>query len=146
MYKENLVLSLDVTGGQVLFFKAKRMDSVINWFEIPAEDLARAAAFYSGILGKDLVMRDYMGVTMAFFPMEGREGVGGTVVKVANVRPSTDGTIVYLNVNGRLDEVLRRVEPAGGEVLMPRTDIGDPGFIATIRDTEGNRVGLHSMS
>ncbi len=27
--------------------------------------------------------------------------------------------------------------------MLPRTDIGEPGFIAMILDTEGNRVGLH---
>jgi predicted enzyme related to lactoylglutathione lyase len=27
---------------------------------------------------------------------------------------------------------------------MPKTDIGDPGFIAVLRDTEGNSVALHS--
>jgi predicted enzyme related to lactoylglutathione lyase len=27
---------------------------------------------------------------------------------------------------------------------MPKTDIGAPGFIALVRDTEGNVVGLHS--
>ena len=33
---------------------------------------------------------------------------------------------------------------AGGKVVMPKTDIGPPGFIALVRDTEGNVVGLHS--
>ena len=32
---------------------------------------------------------------------------------------------------------------AGGELVQPFTDIGVPGFIALIRDTEGNVVGLH---
>jgi uncharacterized protein len=27
---------------------------------------------------------------------------------------------------------------------MPKTDIGDPGFIGTMLDTEGNRVGIHA--
>jgi len=29
-------------------------------------------------------------------------------------------------------------------VVQPKTDIGPPGFIALVRDTEGNIVGLHS--
>jgi predicted enzyme related to lactoylglutathione lyase len=29
-------------------------------------------------------------------------------------------------------------------VVQPKTDIGPPGFIALVRDTEGNVVGLHS--
>ena len=27
---------------------------------------------------------------------------------------------------------------------MPKTDIGDPGHIAWVLDTEGNTVGLHA--
>jgi predicted enzyme related to lactoylglutathione lyase len=120
------------------------MGNVINWFEIPVKDLGRAAAFYSDVLGRDLALRERAGVTMAFFPMDG-QGVGGTLVRVANVAPSQDGTIVYLSVEGRMDEALGRVGRAGGKILMSRTDVGRAGFIATILDTEGNRVGLHSM-
>ena len=29
---------------------------------------------------------------------------------------------------------------------MPKTDIGEHGFVAMFVDTEGNKVGLHSMS
>jgi predicted enzyme related to lactoylglutathione lyase len=30
-------------------------------------------------------------------------------------------------------------------VVKPRTAIGEHGFIAIVKDTEGNGVGLHSM-
>lgn len=63
-------------------------------------------------------------------------------MKDVRYRPSPDGAIVYLDAPG-LDAVLSRVERAGGKVVMPRTDIGEPGFIALVVDTEGNRVGLH---
>jgi predicted enzyme related to lactoylglutathione lyase len=29
---------------------------------------------------------------------------------------------------------------------MPHTGIGENGFIALVLDTEGNRIGLHSMT
>ena len=54
------------------------------------------------------------------------------------------GVIVYLDADGTLDAGLARVERAGGQVILPKTDIGPPGFIALVRDTEGNLVGLHS--
>jgi predicted enzyme related to lactoylglutathione lyase len=38
------------------------------------------------------------------------------------------------------------VEGAGGQVIMPKTNIGENGFIAMFMDTEGNRVALHSMN
>jgi len=64
-------------------------------------------------------------------------------VKDGRFRPSPDGTVVYLDAGAALDDCLRLVEAAGGRVVLPRTDIGDPGFIALVVDTEGNRVGLH---
>ena len=34
----------------------------------------------------------------------------------------------------------------GGEVLLPKTSVGEHGFCAWLRDSEGNRVGLHSLA
>jgi predicted enzyme related to lactoylglutathione lyase len=41
---------------------------------------------------------------------------------------------------------IARANAQGAEILMTKTAIGENGFIAHIRDCEGNRVGLHSMS
>ena len=55
--------------------------------------------------------------------------------------------VVYLNADPQLAQVLARVPKAGGEVLLPRTALPDGmGYFAQIRDTEGNRVGLHAMA
>lgn len=41
--------------------------------------------------------------------------------------------------------LLACVEKAGGKVVMPKTSLGENGFMAIFKDTEGNRVALHSM-
>jgi predicted enzyme related to lactoylglutathione lyase len=41
--------------------------------------------------------------------------------------------------------VLQRIPKAGGTVVKPKFSIGQHGFIALFKDTEGNVVGLHSM-
>jgi predicted enzyme related to lactoylglutathione lyase len=83
-------------------------------------------------------------MAMALFPYDqGARGVGGALVKDVRFRPSPDGAVVYLDAGSGLDGCLQRAQAAGGKVVMPRTDIGAPGFIAMIVDTEGNRVGLH---
>jgi predicted enzyme related to lactoylglutathione lyase len=41
------------------------------------------------------------------------------------------------------DGCIERATRAGGRVVLPKTDIGDPGFIAILADTEGNHVALH---
>ncbi|HQY62918.1 MAG TPA: VOC family protein [Polyangiaceae bacterium] len=112
----------------------------INWFEIPVRDLDRATAFYEQVLAVALKREDFHGTPMAMFCTD----VGGALVKDERRKPTADGALVYLDASGKLDECLARVVEAGGEVLTPRTDVGDPGFIALVRDTEGNTFGLHA--
>lgn len=56
------------------------MKNVISWFDIPTEDFDRAVKFYSNILGKEIRVDSFMGQKLGFFPMEGRDGVGGDLV------------------------------------------------------------------
>jgi len=69
---------------------------------------------------------------------------GGALVKSPNHKPSTEGSIVYLNGNPNLQLLLDRIEGAGGKITMPKTNIGENGNMAYFLDTEGNQVGLHS--
>ncbi len=123
-------------------------NNVVNWFQIPSKDFKRALKFYSTILGNEVAVRDFDGQAMGFFPMAGgpdSHGVGGNLMPPADDNiPSATSTTVFLACDGRIDAVIARVEPAGGKILMPKFDMGKPGFMAVIQDTEGNRVGLHS--
>jgi len=56
------------------------------------------------------------------------------------------GTTVYLDGGNDLSVPLGRVEGAGGKVILPKTAVGgNRGFIALFIDTEGNKVGFHSI-
>jgi predicted enzyme related to lactoylglutathione lyase len=70
--------------------------------------------------------------------------VAGALIKDEKRQPGPGGQVVYLNTTGSLDACLARVQGAGGAVVLPKTDLGKPGFIAPVRDTEGNVVGVHS--
>ena len=118
--------------------------NAINWFEIPVSNLERATKFYSTILGAKLELVEAMGLRMAFFPAE-EGGVGGGLVQGNGYVPAAQGINVYLNGGDDLNVVLRKVEAAGGKVTLPKTNIGENGFMAFFTDTEGNKVGLHSM-
>lgn len=126
------------------------MAHAISWFEIPVENLDRAITFYSTVLKAELQTMDMGSSLMAFLPAA-QDEVGGAIVKVHDERqgykPSHSGSVVYLNGGDDLNEKLARVEAAGGKVLTPKTDIGQGfGFFAFFEDTEGNRVGFHSMA
>ncbi len=119
------------------------MKSAINWFEISVSNMDRAVKFYSTVLAVEFKREDFGGRDMAVFPAED-PGVGGALLADPQRKPSMDGVLVYLDATGKLDACLTRVIPAGGEILLPRTSVGDPGFIAIVRDSEGNCVGLHA--
>jgi predicted enzyme related to lactoylglutathione lyase len=119
--------------------------NVVNWFEIPANDLDRAQKFYQGMLAQDLKRVEFNGTRMAMFPAE-EPAVSGALIADGKRKPAIDGSLLFLNVEGQLDACLKRVPGAGGSILVPRTDIAPHGFIAIVRDSEGNSVGLHSMT
>ena len=122
------------------------MPNAINWFEIPVKNIERAVKFYQTILGKKMPMMEAMGMKSAFFPADMENGsVGGCLIAGKGYKPALSGSLVYLNAGPNLKKALSKVEKAGGKILMPKTSIGHNGFMAYFKDTEGNKVGLHSM-
>ena len=121
-------------------------NNALNWFEIMVADFDRAKGFYETILANTLEDVVEGKAKMALFPAEYDKGVGGCLTLMEGCGPGAGGTLVYLNVEGDLDGVLARIPEAGGEVIKPRTAIPPHGFIGIFRDSEGNVVGLHSMS
>lgn len=120
------------------------MPNQVVWFDIPVVDLDRAIRFYSAVLGAKLAKEDFQGFSMGMLPME--EGsVSGCLVQTKENSPSAQGVLIYLNVQGRLDDAIRAVEGNGGKVVQGRHSIEPYGFRAIVLDSEGNRVALHSM-
>lgn len=124
--------------------KATRKDA-LNWFELYVNDFDRAKRFYESVLETSLQTFEMENCRMGMFPHEQKNGIGGSITKMNGISPGQGGTLIYLNVEGDLDGVLKRIPGAGGAVIKPRTSIGEHGFIAVFKDTEGNNVGLHSM-
>ena len=124
------------------------MNTAISWFEIPTSDLDRATKFYETIFGFKLVAMDMPGMKMRTFPLDDpMKGVGGTLVQTDGFhQPSNEGVLIYLNGNPDVQNVIGKVEAAGGKVVLPKTEISpEYGFMAVFIDTEGNRIGLHSV-
>lgn len=115
----------------------------VNWFEIPANDLERAKAFYEAVLGVRLELNQMGPMQMAWFPMaQGGPGAAGTLAKMEGYTPSHEGTMVYFSVED-IDTTLGLAEQHGGKTLVPKMPIGEHGHIAHFEDSEGNRLGLH---
>ena len=121
-------------------------DNALNWFEISVSDMARARKFYEAVFSIELYETEMMGMKMAFFPADGMNGkVGGGLVEGPYHKPGADGAKIYLNANPDLNNVLGKIDAAGGTVTMPKTLINEEtGYMAFFIDSEGNSVGLHS--
>ncbi|HUA62056.1 MAG TPA: VOC family protein [Verrucomicrobiae bacterium] len=117
----------------------------IVWFEIPVQDMDRAVRFYETVLETKL-KREQAGPTpIAIFTYD-PPFVSGCLAKDEKLQPSAQGSLVYLNADPNLDSALERAKANGGQVVTPRTPLPGLGFYASIRDTEGNTVGLHAIS
>lgn len=123
------------------------MTNAINWFEIPVKDFDRAKKFYSTVLGAAVMDAPMPEMKYGILPYDmENKGIGGAIVASnGEQKPSAEGTTVYLNGGDDLSTPLSRVEEAGGKVLLPKTSIGENGFMAHFLDTEGNKVAFHSM-
>ena len=120
---------------------------MVGWFEIPVTDMTRAKDFYESVFKVSISVHDLGGLIMGWFPEAAPEsGASGSLVQHDTYIPSdTHGTLVYF-VCDDLAEELGRVEASGGEILRPKTAIGgDYGFMGLFKDTEGNRIALHSQ-
>jgi len=115
----------------------------VNWFELPVTDMDRAKIFYEAVLETEIRIQDFGNLIMGWFPNDMKQyGASGSLVKAESYVPSYFGAMVYFYTQ-EIDEVLPRIERAGGKIINAKTSIGEYGFVAHFEDSEGNRVALH---
>ena len=122
--------------------------NAISWFEIPTKDLDRAQKFYEEIFGIQMIPLDLENIKMRMFPLDDMMGVGGALCYAEGFyNPSlNDGPLIYLNANPDVKLILDKVDAAGGRVVVPKTEISpEYGYMGVFIDSEGNRIGLHSV-
>lgn len=128
-------------------------NNAVVHFEIYVADMARAKAFYEGVLGTTLTRManptPEVEMDMWAFPMDSELGMtsygcGGMLVKMDGFSPGAGGTLVYFGCDDCAVQAARAADH-GGSIFQAKTSIGEHGFCALARDTEGNLVGFHSM-
>ena len=120
------------------------MPNPIIHFEIPADDVARARAFYQSVFGwtiKQLPMPaggpEYWGVTTR---KKGGDGIDGGLMK-RNMPGQPFAN--YVGVSA-IEPFMDKVQASGGSVILPKEEIAPGmGWIAVFKDTEGNMMGLY---
>ncbi len=125
----------------------------VVWFEIYVQDMQRAKKFYEAVLDITLERMPAptaeMNMEMWAFPSDKATaqtsyGACGMLVKMEGVPSGGGGTVIYFGCKDCAAES-SRVAKNGGTVFKEKMSIGEHGFIALARDTEGNMIGFHSM-
>jgi predicted enzyme related to lactoylglutathione lyase len=114
----------------------------VVWCDIPVADLDRASAFYRAVLSIGVERVDFDGA--AFAILDHDEGNGGCLIPHPGYAGCIDGPLVYMNVDRRIRDAVAQAEKHGGNVLEAIHPIGPHGIRAIVRDSEGNRIALHS--
>ncbi|MEM4255171.1 MAG: VOC family protein [Candidatus Norongarragalinales archaeon] len=124
------------------------MDKVVH-FEVPADDLPRAKAFYERVFGwkiEKYPMPDpdvpYYGVHTVevdekHMPKESGAINGGMMKKDA----TAPYPVIVMSVES-VEKTLKKAEANGAKVVMPTVNVMGMGLYARIKDSEGNIVGV----
>jgi len=122
-------------------------ENPVRWFEIYVQDMERARAFYETVFAYQFTkLGDPDDAEMWAFPSDMESsGAAGALIKMDGVASGGGGTLIYFGTDdcGVQEE---RVTAAGGRVFKPKFQVGTHGFISLVYDTEGNLVGMHSMT
>jgi predicted enzyme related to lactoylglutathione lyase len=114
------------------------------WFEILADDVEAAAAYYQDALGWSSEPFGEIGADgyRLLSPRGGEPPIGGLVHHPeAALTDRAAGSVPYVEVDD-LGSVLERIEAAGGQVRVPSNPFSDEGRFAIVADRWGNRLGL----
>ena len=118
------------------------MKNTIIWFEINVADLNRAKTFYDHVLQTEIRVEDMNGFPPMGIIPDG--GVNGALVEEEGyIAPEHSGVMLYFDGSSGIDPFLKRVEEAGGEVVVPRSFISETiGHWAAFLDMDGNMLAF----
>lgn len=139
--------------------------TALVWIQIPAENIERAASFYTQAFGFEFFFETLNGIPHAIFKenASGKKPVNGALIEVKNKTNEGQGTILFFEATGRFEIIMQGIEANGGKILVPKTLIkkkldenfgtipdtyidGKPGCFAHFSDSEGNKMGLYGSN
>jgi uncharacterized protein len=121
------------------------MSGRVVHFEVPFDDGNRARNFYKEAFGWQLMEMPDMGYTIVMSGPSGDSGpteagfINGGML--SREQAATSGPVVVVDVED-IDKALHKIGDLGGSTVVGRTPVGDMGFAAYFKDSEGNVIGL----
>ncbi|MGO4202466.1 VOC family protein [Rhodococcus sp. TAF43] len=122
------------------------MSGRVVHFEVPFDDGDRARSFYKVAFGwnvTEMPELEYTGVSTGPVEDSGMPNepgyIGGGMFRRADQDPQ--GPVITIDVPD-IDAALAKIESLGGATVSAKQPVGEMGFAAYFRDTEGNVMGL----
>src|SRR5438309_10164709 len=98
--------------------------NTLCWTDIPVTNLDRAIKFYSAVLGNEVSKMSEAGFEYGLLPHEEQNSSGclciGSDSAGSKNKPSQTGPLIYLSVEGRLNDAVRAVKSNGGKGLQEK--------------------------
>jgi len=129
------------------FANQENVMNKVSHFEIPYEDQERAQKFYEEVFSWEITKFSDEGYYLAFttksdpntmMPFEAG-AINGGLLKRDSI--GAEHPLLVIDVPN-IDDHIKKVEDAGGKVIMPKLSVGDSGFFARVADTEGNVIAI----
>jgi predicted enzyme related to lactoylglutathione lyase len=119
--------------------KRSQVTPSVVWFEIPADNVARAKKFYEALFGWKIekfpaAVDDYWHIDTG-----GSDETpdGGLLPRMHSGQPITS----YVSVPS-VDQSAAKVQKLGGKIMKPKTAVPHMGYFVICTDTEGNEFAL----
>ncbi|HTR43814.1 MAG TPA: VOC family protein [Pseudomonadales bacterium] len=122
--------------------KAKKTPPAIVWFEVPADDTARAKNFYNKLFGWKINPIPNMPEYLHMDTGGADAAPDGAIMK----RMHPDHSITsYVSVPS-VAKFAAKIEKLGGSVCKPKTAVPGMGYFAIVNDTEKNTFAIWEMN
>jgi len=111
-------------------------------FEIPSADPDQSMAFYADVFGWSFHRfgsEDYWMCKTGDAP---EPGIDGAIM----LRRDPSQPVVNSIIVNCVDEFGEKIKKAGGQIVVPKTPIGDVGFVSYFKDIDGNIFGIAEFS
>lgn len=120
------------------------MNRVIH-FEIPADNIERARKFYQKVFGWKINIVSDMDYTLFQTGPTDEKGMtqekgfinGGMMKRQEDIK----SPVITIEMPD-IEEAAKKITEQGGKVIRPKMDVGDMGYAAYFKDSEGNVMGI----
>ena len=124
--------------------KSKKVPASIVWFEIPADDTARASKFYQSLFGWKIgpfpgaAMGDYHHIDTG----GAEDSPDGGLMKRMHPAHTITSYVLVPSVTRHM----AKVKKLGGNICKPKTAVPGMGYFAICTDTENNSFAIWEMN